>query len=750
LNPAVGIERAYLALQDGDYEAAITLFQEALEVEDATAGQQLLLPLARAYFGAGRYGELVALWTPSDLEALATADRAVALGLMARSFDALGEWKEAISAYERYLELDDVAAYQVRLRMAKAYESLDEPEKAVQQLQEIDPTDLGPPAKAEILERLAGLLTQLEDHEGALAAYDQILSFAKVAYYRSLILQRKGQLLLEMGRQDEGVAVLHEPLQEYPHTWGAYAALLALDEIEAAEITLLLRGEVLYHAGQYVHSIQTLEAYRLANPHGFHSTAHYYAGLAYHALGRYEEAIEGFDVVIRHFPWSDVVGDAWMAKARSLAALGEQPSELYREFASRYPGHPQAREALWRAALGLQRQGDWEQAGKFHGALRREYADDSRAEEAGFREALAAYALGDYDRARDLWEQSLPDIPSATPAEQDGSARERARALTWMGLASARAGEVESARASWNEAASLAPESYYSLRARDLMRGDSLQLPLDAAAQIPEFDLSEEDWQQIYEWIQSWAQSDGHMEGPIEDQALVRRAKALWELDWHDEAMDTYRLFRDEITDDPQATLALAEHSYRNGILAMVIACAERLMSLGSSADADEPPGALLRLAYPTAYGHLVKAEATLRDIDPLLFLALIRQESQFNPHVTSWAGAMGLAQVMPDTGAWIAEKIGPEPYENALLFRPVVSVRYGVWYLAGALDVCDRNWLAALAAYNAGWKNVGEWMGGEPIRDPDLFYETIPLAETKAYVRLVYENYRTYQRIYR
>ena len=137
------------------------------------------------------------------------------------------------------------------------------------------------------------------------------------------------------------------------------------------------------------------------------------------------------------------------------------------------------------------------------------------------------------------------------------------------------------------------------------------------------------------------------------------------------------------------------------------------------------------------------------RGVDPLLFLALIRQESRFHPQAVSRAGALGLAQVMPETGAWIALKTG-EPYEDGLLVRPVVSVRYGMWYLAGALDLYDRNWPAALAAYNAGWTNVGKWTGGQPILDADLFYETIPLAETKAYVRLVYENYRAYQRIYR
>jgi soluble lytic murein transglycosylase len=121
-------------------------------------------------------------------------------------------------------------------------------------------------------------------------------------------------------------------------------------------------------------------------------------------------------------------------------------------------------------------------------------------------------------------------------------------------------------------------------------------------------------------------------------------------------------------------------------VLAMVISCATRLISRGANADAGEPPDALWQLAYPTAYGHVVSAEAGLQGFDPLLFLALVRQESQFHPYVTSWAGAIGLAQVMPQTGAWIAERLGVTPYEDGLLLRPAVSVRFGTWYLAGRL----------------------------------------------------------------
>ncbi len=748
LSPAVRINNASRALHDGDYEAAIEQFQQLLQVADEELSQELVLPLARAYFAAGQYEELVGLSDRLDFEALAVSDRAIALGLLARAYEALEQWEKAISAYERYLELDDAAAHQVRLQIARAHQSLGQPDEAAEQLQQIDLAELDASTRATILEELAGLLTELGDSEHALTTYDQILSFARTAWYRSVILLHKGQLLLDLGQEGEGVEVLHQAVEQYPQTWGAYAAMQALDQIDAAEISLLQRGEILYHLGQNEQSLEALEEYRLARPSGFHSTAHLYSGLAYHAQGRYEDAVEEFDIVIREFGWTAVAGDAWMAKARTLAALGEDPSTLYREFVKRYPDHPRAAEALWRAAVGLERRADWQQAGGFYAALCDEYADDSRAEEACFRQGLAAYAVGDHHQAVELWKQGLAAVPSAPEAA--GEATSRARVLTWMGLANAAAGEKESAEALWSDAASLTPESYYALRARDLMAGDPLRLSVYDAVHVPPFELSNDNWRQIEEWVKGWAPGEDDPHGPIEGQTLVRRADALWALGWHDDALTAYRQHRDGVAGEAQSLLALLGHSFQHDVLAMVISCAERLIWMGRAADADEPPRELLWLAYPTAYGHLVSSEAEPLGIDPLLFLALVRQESQFNPHVTSWAGAVGLAQVMPQTGAWIAQKIGPEAYDDALLLRPVVSVRYGAWYLAGAKEVCGDSWPAAVAAYNAGWTNVGQWIGDQASLDLDLFYESIPLAETQAFVRLVYENYRAYQRIYR
>jgi len=105
----------------------------------------------------------------------------------------------------------------------------------------------------------------------------------------------------------------------------------------------------------------------------------------------------------------------------------------------------------------------------------------------------------------------------------------------------------------------------------------------------------------------------------------------------------------------------------------------------------------------------------------------------------------------MPATGADIASALGPADYYHDMLRRPALSIRFGVWYLSRLLDLCEGDWIAAISSYNGGYGNVSKWSGGViPIADHDLFYELVPFTETRSYIRLVYENYRMYERIYR
>jgi soluble lytic murein transglycosylase len=141
-------------------------------------------------------------------------------------------------------------------------------------------------------------------------------------------------------------------------------------------------------------------------------------------------------------------------------------------------------------------------------------------------------------------------------------------------------------------------------------------------------------------------------------------------------------------------------------------------------------------------------SEAQQRQLDPLLVFAVIRQESLFEGLAISSAYANGLMQIIPSTGQEIADRLNWVGYTRSDLFKPYISVKFGVYYLSRQRDGLDGNLFAALAAYNAGPGRSANWLrtAGD---DPDMFYETITLSEPRLYIRRIVEYYAIYQRLY-
>lgn len=126
--------------------------------------------------------------------------------------------------------------------------------------------------------------------------------------------------------------------------------------------------------------------------------------------------------------------------------------------------------------------------------------------------------------------------------------------------------------------------------------------------------------------------------------------------------------------------------------------------------------------------------------------MALIRQESRFEKQIRSVVGATGLMQLMPETAAWIAEKLNLESYS---LVDPEDNIRLGTWYVDYTHNQYNQNTLLALASYNAGPGNVNQWLQRFDMTDGDRFVESIPFSETYGYVKNVLENYWNYWQLY-
>lgn len=146
-----------------------------------------------------------------------------------------------------------------------------------------------------------------------------------------------------------------------------------------------------------------------------------------------------------------------------------------------------------------------------------------------------------------------------------------------------------------------------------------------------------------------------------------------------------------------------------------------------------------LRVLYPVAYIPQLVALAEEQALDPGLVAAVIRCESRFRVHAVSPSGAIGLMQLMPETGAWIAQQLGISDFEVERLYEPDLNLRCGTWYLRYLLDRFG-NEKDALAAYNAGPSNAERWVTGSGTVFP----------ETRAYVERVSRSVAVYRLYFR
>lgn len=155
------------------------------------------------------------------------------------------------------------------------------------------------------------------------------------------------------------------------------------------------------------------------------------------------------------------------------------------------------------------------------------------------------------------------------------------------------------------------------------------------------------------------------------------------------------------------------------------------------------------RLVYPIHYYNEIKLRANSWKNDPILILAIIREESYFNPKAQSPVGARGLMQLMPSTALEAANSIGLCIADNNILFDPDINIRLGNIYYSNLKKRLLGKDILAVLAYNGGIGSVSYWKENLNYLDADDFIEQIPYPETQNYLKKVYRSYWNYLRIY-
>jgi soluble lytic murein transglycosylase len=207
-----------------------------------------------------------------------------------------------------------------------------------------------------------------------------------------------------------------------------------------------------------------------------------------------------------------------------------------------------------------------------------------------------------------------------------------------------------------------------------------------------------------------------------------------------------------EICADPNSSswsaLAEAQIYASYGETYRAMRALKRALPSAATASIKSIPLAYWRILFPEAWWDIVKDESAKNGLDPYLVASLIRQESEFNPSVVSYANAYGLMQLLPSVGRSMAKEEGMTHFQTFQLLDPATNIRLGTRYLRHMMEHFGGVTEYALAAYNAGDERVVDWESAGPYHGIDEFVESIPFTQTREYVQAILRNQETYKDI--
>ncbi len=153
-------------------------------------------------------------------------------------------------------------------------------------------------------------------------------------------------------------------------------------------------------------------------------------------------------------------------------------------------------------------------------------------------------------------------------------------------------------------------------------------------------------------------------------------------------------------------------------------------------------------LLYPLEYRELIEKYSSENGLQPEFIAGVIYTESRFRPEAVSYADAKGLMQITEDTFEWAAWRMGDTTTTYEQIFEPEVNIKYGS-YILKLLKEEFVSLEVTLAAYNAGWGNVKEWLADENYSPNGTELVEIPFKDTKNYIPDVLNASEIYKELY-
>jgi soluble lytic murein transglycosylase len=428
---------------------------------------------------------------------------------------------------------------------------------------------------------------------------------------------------------------------------------------------------------------------------------------------------------------------------RSYAFIGEHDTAIKRYQAAQTidPKHSYADDALLREAEEWTSLGDARQVEAVLSALPAKFPASDNVAEAMWRLGWHAWRDQKYDEAITWWQKQIALVP------HDDSYYGEGEAQYWLGRAFAAQHRLPDAIASWQAAVRIAPAAYYALLALNRLREVD---PRAYAATITEISTDPK------------GQDPGA-------PAFAFRPRPEWTAPGFQRAMELLRLGLGVPAERELKKLGLSAPGDRKRVddpdkIEKLWAMAFLYDRAGRHATsiwptrwhildyrAQWPVGAnraRWQIAYPRAYWDLLTRHATANHVPIAMQIAIVREESGFDPLDESYANAIGLTQMIPPTAKDFARGTGIDPTRENLR-DPEKNVTIGGRFLASLYKRWDRFTLLIPPSYNAGPAGVKRMLRVRGAWDADEFVEGIVDDQARNYTKRVLGTYFTYSWLY-
>jgi len=534
-----------------------------------------------------------------------------------------------------------------------------------------------------------------------------------------------GEVAYTQGRRDDAVGIYKRLLLAHPLSQEAQKARARLTSMgaEGTLTTVELRslGDAYYSAGHYEEAAEQYRA--LAQK----------SGLDESARNGFAVAEAACDLKLKRLtlPQTEALQDTrdengarrlylLMELARNRNDL-ENQQKIVTEMEASFPHSQWLAEALFSSGNMYMLRREFPAAVEYYSYLATHFPDNSNAAAAHWRAAWLTYRQGLYADAAVMFDDQIRLYPNA---------KEISSAIYWRGrLYESQEHKPANAAANYRTLIRAYQHFFYAQMARQRLAalGNAQPAPqpqLDRLQAVPVPHLEE-----------SFPADSPHL----------AKARLLANAGLND-------YIAQEIAADPDSASwsALAEAqiyaSYGETFRAM--RALKRALPYAATASIKSIPLAYWRILFPKAWWDTIKTESARNNLDPYFVLSLIRQESEFNPSVVSYANAYGLMQLLPSNGKKVASEEGMTHFQTFQLLDPETNIRLGTRYLREMLDQVGGVPEYAMAAYNAGESRVQDWEAAGPYGGIDEFVESIPFTQTRDYVEGIRRNEEIYRAI--